>query len=229
MRMGLGIGLSTGMANVWTPSNASILLVGWYKGDVGFTAGGTWADQSGTTNDLVAQGSGFVVGPSLNAHQTITQGASGGWLLRSTFALGAAGSITIGGVFQMLGTGTAVVAANYTDTVFDEHGFGYWGASVPTPGFVHNAGANSSLGSTDLHNAWKSLVMTDTSGGTQTLYVQNVLEASQANGGGIADNLQLRLGLSSSFNLAELVVYRGVLSSTDRGKLHSYFAAKYGI
>lgn len=235
MRLGIGLGLSAGFGGsgaIWTPAARGALLRGWYKGDVGVVTGasGSWADQSGIGNSLTANVTGISAGTSLNGRTTASFPA-GAFATKNAFSKGSAGAFSAFMVVHVDTGQVAVEVVDYGDGGFDVTGVGYDGTS-PIHGMLHNFGANAD-GTSDISGAWHVIGITSTTGGSQTLYVDNVAEATQSASASIADALNLAVGGSragvGAASLAELIIYSDVPSSGDRASTFNYLKAAWAL
>jgi hypothetical protein len=206
-------------------------LVGWYKSDVGFVAGTSWADQSGTGNNLTVTGA--IAGANLNGRPTVSFDGVNDIADCNPFDLGAAGAVSICAVCKQGGPIVAEqVVASYGDGAFDIHGFGANSGSIAR---VANA-IGGADGSVNIQSAWRRCVTIQTDDpSTDVLYVDNVSDATQAGVGNVADGLILAVGhiagSTKYFNglIAEVLVYNVALTAGNRSSIHSYLGTAWDL
>lgn len=230
MKLALGLGLSAGFGGAaWTPATLTSLR-GWYKGDVGFVASTSWADQSGIGNNLTAS-SLVTVGSTLNGHATVAF-ATGHHVDKSVFSKGSAGQITIAAVVDVTADAAEQNLYHYGDSGFDD----IWtDIDTSAHGVLGTFAGPIATGSTSVLSAYKRLMMTGQAGTGLVWYVNNVSDATGSiNTCPVADSLSLDVGLGDvrggcQMNVAEIVVCNAVLSSTDRGLLDAYLVSRYAL
>jgi hypothetical protein len=204
----LGLGLGMGMSRYTQGSSVPPLptagLRGLYYGDMGY-GGGAWNDQSGIGNHLTLTGTS--VGTSLNGLATVDFNGTGDSALRDVFSLGAAGTVSIFGVVQVLGGSGDDGICHYSDNVFDGHGFGVDDGVA----LLQNA-ITSQVGTVNLASGWHCVgTVQRAQVNTDRLYVNGVQDATQASASSVADNLGFYIGLGngafSNVRVAAVAVY----------------------
>ncbi len=227
----------------WTPSNYSVSanVVLWLKSDTGVTATGTsvtgWADQSANTNNA-SQGTGSaqptLVTSSINGINTLSFDGSTDYMdiaNDSSFNLNSDGLSFF--VFCKPTPATLPSTSGFAFLVKD----GTFGMRINTDG---DSNANPSF---DNFSSVESGTTNAVTGNNWQIIGFNKADAFYVNGSSAgsftlvpaADNTNaLRLGsaLGSNFfsgEIAEILLFKGAVSSGERQKIEGYLAHKYGV
>lgn len=224
-------------------------LFAWYEADAGVLHGGspaltgesvdTWQDQSGNGRHLTQTGSPLVVTYSTSNHPlnglgTISKGGANSLMISSAVDLsGTTVSVWVL-VKQTGGPSGRVVSYNISasDTGATAFIAAYF-ASDTTPTAYQNG--NKSTG-TVVDESWNTLCSV-WDGTNNTLYINNVGQTPVASTPTFAASGLITVGdkdpaggsngLTGAF--AEIVIVKGVMSSTDRSNMASYSLAKWGV
>jgi len=224
-----------GPAGIVTPSfvpSDLATLRGWYKGDTGFVAGTSWADQSGVGNN-VTLASGVTAGAALNGHQTASfDGTSNAYGYLAAFDLGAADHAFMAVVVKV----TSAVA-EHTIIGLDDGAFNV--ESVYTKSSSGNVTAYDFLGDVvvggSVTGAWHRVAYAVNKAASSTLYVDNTSQGSATNNSNLANPSPLCIGFRAAVGIfmlgqiAEIVILNATPSAGDRTSLDTYFTTRYGI
>jgi hypothetical protein len=243
-------GLYTAAVSSWTPASLGAALIAWYKADVGVykDAGTTlaannetvqqWNDQSGNNYHL-SQGTG-VFRPTyktgtlnslpildfngVNFILTSSQPVSLGGTVLSVFFVRKITATVLNG--RVIGISTPGSSDIGTDTAILEY---TPGTSITTP-TSYNAG-NKSNG-TITTSTWNE-IGTIWDGVTNTMYINNSAQTGVANTPTFASSVDLEVfsngGNIPTGQIAEIVICKAALSSTERDNLSTYFMNKWGV
>ena len=248
---------STGEAPaLWLPSNAATLLAGWWKADAGVTADGSgyvasWADQSGNSNTAL-QGTqqnkpkretgvvnslpaldfdGTASFLSVADANTLDLNATGCslFVIASLDTYGAAtGTVRKGAFVEKAG----VAGISYSLETRDEVGEN---PPAVLAGLAYQNGAVSRSSSNVVALSRFTILSVVAGANSPTgagLYVDGTLRGSVSGSVG-ADNANALIiggaaGRWVNGRVAEIVLYKGVLSVADRQRVEGYLANRYG-
>jgi hypothetical protein len=244
----LGVG-SVGSVAAFTPASLSGLIV-WLKADAGVTLSGSNVTQWTDNKTAIAFTDGIGAGPTFsstgfNSLPGLTFGAS----VNNSLVSGA--SALSFGASNNTGTFAAVVnfptvnnacpllsflATGGSNSNSDPNSVDIRGLSAPSMQVVQNSGGftnDNFLTATNYRMLWEF------DGTNETSYFNNVLQSSSAlnfnfgasgsgtGGLGIGDlNAQSD---TQTVTIAEIVITKNALSSTDRANLDNYFKAKWSL
>ena len=225
--LGLGMAMFRGAGAAFTPASLSGLIAD-YNPDNGYVAGTSWADSSGTGNNLTLTGT--TAGSLQNGHHTVSVANTDDANLAS-LTLGGAGALTYVAVFN----GTTTAGANQPLISYppatNNHRM-YWHEASIGPAYWN--GNNTALTGPAINGAWHILSSTDTGIGTGNvaLLVDNVAVNPAVNGTGAVPTSGTAFNLfaaTCSLTLARVLVYNRALSGTELTQLYNYLKSLYGI
>lgn len=211
-------------------------LVLWLRADMGITLNGgnvsAWADQSGNGNNATQGTAGQQ--PTFNAASSNFSGrptVSGNSLddqLLGTVAVAENQPTTI--FLAALANGAATSAV-----VFDGANDGSQYVYDPSGTHAWTAFAGASLGTAYASNV-KSALCVEVNGASSNVYYNSTINPTTGNMG--AQNIGSGYSLLNSrtsllyslgTELAEVIIYNGLLSAADRGTVTRYLGSRYGI
>ncbi len=206
------------------PSGAKL----WLKSDVGvvISSGSSvsqWQDQSGNGNNFTSSTTQpTVVTNVINGKPVIRFTTAPSYMTGGNFT---STSYTIIAVTKMAGTGNARLVSSQNVNWL----MGYWGGSMNQ--FHANAWVTAAGGTTS--DAVPHMYVATSNGGTNALYNNGALVASNSNGLAAPGVLELN-GWSngsepSNGDIAEVIYYDRALSATELAQLQSYIGTKYAI
>jgi hypothetical protein len=214
-----------------TPPVVGQTLVGRYIADFGY-GGGMWIDASGTGNDLTLTGTS--VGADLNGRPTVLFNGTSDTAVQAVMALGGTGISVFLAAKYVAGAANKGLCS-YSDSVF--LGTGIVLDAGPVVAFKALA-VGFIDGTTNPTGAWHQLGYTSALSGSGDLWVDNVSEAAIGFiGASVPDSLAFRLGAFDESGLlrygnvqiAECLVYQGVVSAGDRTNIAAYLTAQWGV
>ena len=210
----------------------------WYRSDLGVTQSGTvsaWADQSGAgdAGRNLSQGTGAsrptfnAIDAEFNNHPSIS-GTSTQFMLSGTWSVSVSQPFTLFLVGKAPGAGSVCMcdgATAQSALIFNDTGNDKWN--------INSSG--TTVASTESCNSVSSVIAVF-SGASSKIYANAITANGSGNAGATAfgNELTMLAYNHGSFNLgggtiAELAVFSGSLSTTERAQLMSYAHSRYGI
>lgn len=148
----------------------------------------------------------------------------------AALSLGASGGMTVAIACKVTSNDATDRAIwTYTDGAFDQTLI-----DVQNGKLLLNDGVAANAGTATIAGSWKRIIVTAANGvGNVKAYVNGTLDVSGGSASHpVADNLASQVANYLSFcavEIAEILLFKAVLSSTDRGNVDAYLSTKYAI
>jgi hypothetical protein len=213
-------------------------LYAWYKGDAGVTAHGnivsSWADQSGVSGVAMAGGTGTGIRndlSTLNSKVVLTDNG-GSSALSGTLSIGGT-QVSVWALVRATSTSSGRVAGYGvagSDTGATAFIAAYFASTTDVRGYNNG---DKSTGT--VSNATWNTIASIWDGTNHTLYINNTGGTPVASTPTFAASGQFTLFNATNFgnelvgDIAEIVVVKGAMSSTDRSNMAAYSLAKWGV
>jgi len=214
-----------GDATAWLPSNSSTSISAWYKSDEGLTYSSSnvvsaWTDQSGNSNDLSVPGGSTA--PSARPKQVNNKDVVE--FNDSTEKLQAAdsASLDITSGISIFAVVLPEIQTTPSERIIVSKGANYKLAIATDGETEYTTSTTDSSTSTVANNVFQILGLVS----SNAFYFDGVSGATTSAVNGSANTDPLDIQLKDAY-LAELIIYNGTVSSTDREKIEGYLAHKW--